>query len=95
MAKPTAGDDRRQDVPAPVLQRYDLDPEPALQPTVTDVLEGVGAALEAAVEPAEPQRTAARTMSVLHCVQAASSRQDGAAELLVSLNRLTQDWRAS
>jgi hypothetical protein len=83
------------DVPAPVRERYDLEPEPEPEPTVADVLEGVAAALEAAVDLAAPALTTARVRTILTRVQSASRGHVTADELLTALRRLVQDWRAS
>ncbi len=74
------------------LQRYDLEPEPAPEPTVQDVIEGLADALSAAVELAEPQQTATRCLTLLARVQAAKVGYVDADELLISLRRLIQDW---
>jgi hypothetical protein len=82
------------DVPAPARERYDLEPEPDPQPTVTDVLEGVATALQAAVELAEPMQTSARCLTILTRVQAAADGHMTADELLRSLERLTRGWHS-
>jgi hypothetical protein len=72
-------------------ERYDLEPIP--EPTVQDVLQGIADALEAAVELAEPARTAARTLTITTRVRAAADGHMTADELLLSLDRLIQDWQ--
>jgi hypothetical protein len=52
-------------------ERFDLEPEPTPQPTVADILEGVAAALQAAV--ASPMQTAARCRDITAYVQVAAS----------------------
>ena len=74
------------------LERHDLEPVP--EPTVTDVLEGVATALQAAVELAEPMQTSARTLTLLTRVQAAASGHVTPDELLASLRRLTHGWQS-
>jgi hypothetical protein len=68
--------------------------EPAPQPTVPDVLEGIAVALEAACDLVEPKRTTARTLTILVRVRAAVNGHVTADELLSSLRRLMQDWRS-
>lgn len=80
------------DVPALMRERYDFEPTP--QPTITDVLEGIAAALQAAVELAEPMQTSARCLTLLTRVQAAASGHIDVDELLRSLQRLTLGWRS-
>ncbi len=75
------------------LQRYDLEPTP--QPEASDIIEGVTAVLEVAVELAQPGRTAARTLTVLSRLMAAADGHVTPDELLASLRRLVQDWRSS
>lgn len=90
MKDSTAGGDQRQDVPALMRERYDLEPEP--QPTTQDVIEAVADVLGRAVELATPARTAARCLTLHARLRAAAAGHLTAAELLHSLNRLTQDW---
>jgi hypothetical protein len=73
------------------LERFD---EPPPEPTVIDVLEGVAAALQAAVELAEPKQTAARTLTLLTRVQAAAGGHMTPDEMLASLRRLTHGWHS-
>jgi hypothetical protein len=82
------------DDPALMRERYDLDPEPTLQPAVQDVLEGVADALDRAVDPGAPALTTARVRTISTRVQAAASGHVTADELLLSLRLLIQDWRA-
>jgi mannose/cellobiose epimerase-like protein (N-acyl-D-glucosamine 2-epimerase family) len=74
------------------LQRHDLEPE--LQPTTADVIEAITEALDAAVELAEPQQTAARCLTILTRMQAASNGHIDANELLTALRRLVADWQS-
>jgi hypothetical protein len=85
----------RQDVPALMRERFDLEPEPATQPTITDVIEGIATALEAAVELAEPKLTAARCLTVQTRLAAMAAGHVTPDELLASLRRLAADWRAA
>ncbi len=73
-------------------QRFDLEPDP--QPAISDILEGVAVALQAAVELAEPMQTSARTLTLLTRVQAAASGHIDTDELLASLRRLTRGWQS-
>jgi hypothetical protein len=75
------------------LQRHDLEPEPVPQPTVTDVLEDIAAALDRAVDLAAPALTTARVRTIQARVQAASRGHVTADELLMALRRLVQDWQ--
>jgi hypothetical protein len=74
--------------------RHDLAPEPVPQPDVSDVLEGIAAALEQAVDLVEAKRTAARCLTIQTRVQAAVNGHVTGDELLRSLDRLVQDWRS-
>jgi hypothetical protein len=65
------------------------------QPTVTDVIEGLAAALAVAVELAEPQRTAARCLTIQTRMQVAADGSITPDELLGCLRWLVADWRAS
>jgi hypothetical protein len=71
------------------------DRESVPSPTVPDVLEGIAAVLDDAVELAEPRRTTARCLTIAARVQAAANGHVDADELLTSLRRLQSDWRAS
>jgi hypothetical protein len=87
--------DKQEPIPAEVArERYDLDPEPTLQPAVQDVLEGIADALDRAVDPAAPALTTARVRTISTRVQAAALGHVTADELLLSLRLLIQDWRA-
>jgi hypothetical protein len=71
---------------------HDLEPDP--EPTVTDVLEGIGGALDAAVDLASPRQTAARCLTISGRVQVAVAGHITPDELLGALRRLVADWGA-
>jgi hypothetical protein len=73
------------------LERFD---EPTPQPTITDILEGVAVALQAACELAEPMQTSARCLTLSTRVKAAADGHMTPDELLSSLRRLTAGWRS-
>ena len=76
----------------PALERHDLEPDP--EPTVQDVLEGLGEVLDVAVDLAEPRRSAARCLTVAGRVRAATSGHLTADELLGTFRHLLAGWRA-
>jgi hypothetical protein len=96
MQDSTAQPDRRIPLPPDLEQvvvRHDLEPEP--QPTIQDVIEGIAEALGAAVDLAEPKRTAARCLTVLARLRAGVAGYTDADETLAALRRLMADWRSS
>lgn len=78
----------------PPRERFDL-AEPIPQPDANDVIEGVTAALEAAVDLSKPHQTAARTLTLLTRLNAAVLGHVTPDECLLSLRRLMADWRTS
>jgi hypothetical protein len=62
------------------------------EPAVTDVLEGIHEALDAAVDLAAPARTAARCLTIQARIAAAARGHVTADEMLSALRRLVADW---
>jgi hypothetical protein len=78
-----------------VRERFDLAPEPIPEPTAADTIAGIAEALEAAIDLDAPERTNARCIMIVAQARAVGAGYLDPDELLTSLGRLAQDWRAS